>query len=440
MELDKNSIEVVFESLRKGVVPDVGLDAFADGIQENLDEIKRNLKHAAARNGAVKFLTGGYGCGKTFMARLAIQEALKQDFAISMVVVSPNDTRFHSFDEVYMKVVGKIRTNEASEGAALYDIVDRWIGRIEDRIIGEGLSYDDPAFDERVRSSFLVELDELAKEDAGPDFISVLRAYFDAKQDGDVATANQLLSWASGSKNISSSIKKKAGIKGEISSTSAFTYLKGILSIIRKAGHPGLVIVMDEMETILRDRRDVREKSLNGLRQIIDDLQSYPGIFWIFTGTPEFFDTRRGVQGLAPLNDRIAFRKIGTQVNRRQPQLELMPFDKSRLINVALKLRELYPEIAEKLDRYQIVAKVSDEFIEKLVSQITSGLNADVGVVPRVFLREFVDILDTLDQSPDTFDPMVEYQFNQSKLSEIDKNEILEKEELEEEKTPYQVF
>jgi hypothetical protein len=47
-------------------------------------------------------------------------------------------------------------------------------------------------------------------------------------------------------------------------------------------------------------KSDVRAKSLNGMRQIVDAAAaSFSGLLWIFTGTPEFFDTNRGVKGLA---------------------------------------------------------------------------------------------------------------------------------------------
>ena len=67
-------------------------------------------------------------------------------------------------------------------------------------------------------------------------------------------------------------------------------YLRGVLEIVKAAGYKGLVIVIDEAETILRMRADVRGKSLNGIRQIIDAADRYPGLLWMFTGTPEFFD------------------------------------------------------------------------------------------------------------------------------------------------------
>jgi len=269
-----NETEHIFERLRSGTVPEKGLDKFAVGIDKPLNEIKRQLSLTATGEGAFKFLRGGYGCGKTFMSQYTLLEALSQNFAASFVVVSPNDTQFHKFDEVYHKIVSGLRTPMASSGA-LEDAIDRWIARIEDRLVNE-IGDDAEDFDDQVKTRFETELSDLTEDTASNDFINVIKAYFEAKQEGDYQTASSLISWLSGSKNVAASAKKKAGIKGEISSATAMLYLKSVLNIIKKSGHTGLVIIVDELETILRTRSDVRGKSLNGLRQIIDAAKDFP--------------------------------------------------------------------------------------------------------------------------------------------------------------------
>jgi len=97
--LTAKDIEHVFESLRKGLVPDRGIDTFAVGIEKQRAELHRQLELASSGEGTIKFLRGGYGCGKTFMARLALLDAQAQGFATSFVVVSDNDLKFHRFDD-----------------------------------------------------------------------------------------------------------------------------------------------------------------------------------------------------------------------------------------------------------------------------------------------------------------------------------------------------
>jgi hypothetical protein len=388
--------EHIFERLRSGVVPERGLEAFAVGIERQRAELGRLLDLAKAGEGVFKFLRGGYGCGKTFMARLAVLDAQARGFATSFVVVSDNDLHFHKFDDVYRKVVQELGTSACPHGA-LGDIIDRWIARVENALIDGGANENAADFDKQVARRIEEEITSLTGGKAPEDLGRVLREVFKLKQAGKVREAGALLSWLSASENVATSEKKAAGIKGDITSTDAMAYLRGILAIVKAAGYEGLVIVIDEAETILRMRTDVRGKSLNGIRQIIDAAGRYPGLLWIFTGTPEFFDTRRGVAGLQPLHDRIEFQKENGLVTMRQSQLELRPFDRDRLKDVGLRLRELYP----MGDPNVVKQKITPERIASMVDEVTQGFHGDVGVVPRQFLRRLVNLFDTVAENPD---------------------------------------
>ena len=417
MAISKRDIEHIFERLRSGVVPDRSLEAFAVGIDKPRNEINRQLKLAADSEGVFKFLRGGYGCGKTFMSRLAVLDAQSQGFATSFVVVSDNDLHFHKFDDVYRKVVQELSTNTCPRGA-LSDIIDRWIANIEDALIAGGADEDADDFDGLVQTRLEEDLASLTGGQAPEDMARVLRAIFSLKQGGKLAEVSALISWLSGSENVAANAKKAASIKGDIGSREALDYLHGILEIVKAAGYKGLVIVIDEAETILRMRSDIRGKSLNGIRQICDAADRYKGLLWLFTGTPEFFDTKRGVGGLAPLHDRVKFESKGGFVNPRQPQLELKPFDAQRLRDVALKLREIYPTV----DPSRLASRVTPEFIEKLVDKVTAGFKGDVGVVPRQFLREFINVLDLTNDNND-YDPMKVEGFEPANLTE-DENRV----------------
>lgn len=408
----------VFESLRKGLVPERGIEAFAEGIEKARGEIERQLDLARDGEGSIKFLRGGYGCGKTFMARLAMLDAHSRGFATSFVVVSDNDLRFHRFDDVYRKVLTELGTASCGRGA-LGDILDRWIGRIEDALVAAGEDDMAPDFDGKVHRRLEDDLAAMTGGQAPQDFIRVIQTIFSLKQKGEVADAGALISWLSGSGNVGAAVKKLAGIKGDIESRDALDYLRGVLEIVKAAGYAGLMIVIDEAETILRMRTDSRNKSLNGIRQIADAAGSYPGLLWLFTGTPEFFDSRHGVAKLPPLHDRIRFMKQGRFASLRQPQLELVPFDADRLRAVAVRLRNLYPSV----DRGRIAQMIDATFIERLVSEVTAGFRGDVGVVPRQFLREFVNQLDLVEEHPD-YDPMRVYAFQASELSPEEKSAI----------------
>src|SRR5262249_50477434 len=145
------------ERLRSGVVPERGLDAFAVGIERQRAEIGRLLDLAASGEGVFKFLRGGYGCGKTFMARLALLEAQEKNFATSFVVVSDNDLHFYRFDDVYRKVVQELGTRSCPRGA-LGDIIDRWIARVEEALIDGGADENSADFDKKVQKRIEEEI------------------------------------------------------------------------------------------------------------------------------------------------------------------------------------------------------------------------------------------------------------------------------------------
>jgi hypothetical protein len=381
----------IFQRLRNGTVPDRGLDAFAVGIERHRKELQRKLDEVRGGEGDVKFLRGGYGCGKTFMANLVVQDAKERGFATSFVVVSDNDLHFYKFDELYGKVVTALSTPSCPQ-EALGDILDRWIGGIEEGLIELGTSEEDPDFDKKVLSKLDEQLTAHTGGRVPPDMGRVVRKVFELKQAGKPQEATALVSWLSGSANVSAGVKNLAGIKGDIGSSDSMAYLRGILEIVKSAGYKGLVIVIDEAETILRMRGDVRQKSMNAIRQIVDAASSYPGLLWVFTGTPTFFDDRQGVKGLEPLHARIKYEVFNGVASLRQPQLGLTPFDSDRLLRVALKLRSLHPDLPPE-DAEQ---RLPRDLIEKLVARVTEGFNGDVGVVPRQFLRTFVNILDLM--------------------------------------------
>jgi len=64
-------------------------------------------------------------------------------------------------------------------------------------------------------------------------------------------------------------------------------------------------------------------------------------------------------------------------------------------------------------DRQRHEDRISLEFVDRLVDEVTSGFRGDVGIVPRQFLRQFVDQMDLVDEH-ENYVPMTEYGFQPS--------------------------
>jgi hypothetical protein len=244
-----------------------------------------------------------------------------------------------------------------------------------------------------------------------PAFSTALRGYRSAMAEGDPAAAEGILAWLGGEPNVGAAPKRYAGLKGQVDHFGALSFLQGLLVILRDAGFSGLLVVLDEVETLQRVRGDVREKSLNALRQLIDEIDAgrFPGLYLLMTGTPAFFDGPQGVQRLPPLAQRLAvdFSTDARFDNPRAVQIRLPAFDLDRLGLVGRRIRDIYA--ADSPNAARLKGAVDDAYIDDLARAVTGDLGGKVGVAPRIFLKKLVgDVLDRVDQFDD-FDPRQHY-------------------------------
>jgi adenosylhomocysteinase len=169
---------------------------------------------------------------------------------------------------------------------------------------------------------------------------AVLRTYYRANNAGDFQTAQSAIGWICAEPNIGRELKQKAGIRGDVDESIALIFLKSLVRIIVNAGYSGLAVAVDELETVQVLPRNQREKSYNTLRLMIDmlDRGELPNCYFMFTGTPAFFESPRGVRSLLPLADRISVIEGGNYKNPRQPQIILSKFDERKPEQVAEKV------------------------------------------------------------------------------------------------------
>lgn len=202
--------------------------------------------------------------------------------------------------------------------------------------------------------------------------------------------------------------------------------------MLRDGGQAGLVLVLDEVETLQRVRGDVREKALNSLRQLLDELPLYPGLYLLITGTPAFFDGPQGVRRLTPLAQRL-HTDFGSEPrfdNARAPQIRLRGFDLDSLQEVGRKVRDIYAEGSSAAAR--IAEHCDDRYVRTLATAVSGTLGNRVGVAPRLFLKKLVsDVLDRIDQFPD-FDPRRHYELTISttEMTDAERGSVLDDIEL----------
>ena len=401
----------VLDALRRGTVPANGLDLLAVGLDRFAAAVDDELATVAGGGAVFKAVRGEYGAGKTFFARWLGERAKRGGMAVAEVQVSETETPLHRLETVYRRVCESLQTAELPP-SAFRAVLDGWLFALEHESGGAA---------EALLERRLAEVSRTT-----PAFAAALRGYRSAQATGDEAEAEGLVAWLGGQPHVSAAIRRRAGVRGDLDHYGAFGFLQGLLTVLRDAGHPGLVLVLDEVETLQRVRTDVREKALNALRQLVDEVDGgrFPGLYLLVTGTPAFFDGTQGMQRLPPLAQRLAtdFTTDARFDNPRAVQLRLPGFSLESLREVGARVRDLYADGSSAPDR--VAALVDDRYVADLAAAVAGSFGGRVGVAPRVFLKKLVgDVLDRVDQFDD-FDPRAHYRLTVSsaELSDVERN------------------
>ena len=343
----------LIDALRRGTVPMQSLDLLAVGLDRFAGTLGEELEAVQSSGAKFKAVRGEYGTGKTFFSRWLADRARQKGFATSEVQISETETPLHRLETVYRRLMERLGTPDTPSGA-FRNILDGWFFTLEEDVLAEGSISPDDQKQLLERSNALMEKRLAMVTQSAPMFAVALRGYHIARSTGDAATADGIAAWLTGQPNVAASCKRQAGIKGDIDHFGAMSFLQGLLTVLRDSGHAGLYLVLDEVETIQRVRGDMRDKSLNALRQLIDDIDSgrFPGLYLLITGTGAFYEGPQGAQRLEPLAQRlhVDFQTHEKFDNPRAVQIRLSAFDLDRLCDVGRNVRDVYAMHANAAD------------------------------------------------------------------------------------------
>ena len=217
----------ILDALRRGTVPQRGLDQLAVGLERFAPILDAELDAIAAGGAGFKAIRGDYGSGKTFAVRWLAERARSRGFATAEVQISEGETPLHHLETVYRRVVEGLSTSDTA-GGALRNVVDAWFFALEEEALAAG-----PLGD----AELLAATDALAEQRLAtisrraPAFTAVLRAYRAAVAGGDRSTADGLLAWLGGQPHVAASVKRSAGIKGDLDHDGALGFLAGLLAV-----------------------------------------------------------------------------------------------------------------------------------------------------------------------------------------------------------------
>lgn len=124
----------VIGALRRGTVPEVGLDLLAVGLERFSDALDAELDTVAQAGGVFKAVRGEYGSGKTFFTRHLAERALRRGFAAAEVQISEVQTPLHRLETVYRRITESMRLSSVPP-SAFRSALDSWLFTIESDVL-----------------------------------------------------------------------------------------------------------------------------------------------------------------------------------------------------------------------------------------------------------------------------------------------------------------
>jgi hypothetical protein len=196
----------ILDALRRGTVPQDGLDVLAVGLARFQDAMDQELAKISDGGSGFKAVRGEYGCGKTFFSRWLQERARSQSLATTEVQVSETETPLHKLETVYRRMTERLSTASARSGA-FRGMLDSWFYALEEDAISSGNIDPSDAQALLAATNKLMErrLDSISRQ--APSFSAALRGSREALASGDTAIAEGLVEWLSGHPNVAARVK-----------------------------------------------------------------------------------------------------------------------------------------------------------------------------------------------------------------------------------------
>ena len=378
----------ILNALRSGVVPDADIDLFRIGREKELKEIERCLDFAAEGNGFVKFVSGEYGSGKSFLLNAAKQLAARKKFAVSGIQLSKG-FYLNNPEHFYYHIMHNLSTGYSGFYSASFEsIFDIWLDKLK-------------KYDSKDAAAAEINNAISAMGKYNSSFARAFLTFIKARISSDAELSNAAASWIKGEKNIPAALKAKFDVKGDVDRQNSMDFLKAFIKLLTLSGCSGLLILADELELAANARSDIRRGCYENLRYIIDGCGSndFSNCMFLFAGTCEVFeDEERGIKTYQALYQRLGgsvenagyFPGSGRGVIMKLEKLSL-----DDLQSLTDKIIHLHGHA------YGWKPKISSEAVRNWTLLTLGNPRGSVSLPnTRKFIVKLVEILDIMEQNP----------------------------------------
>ena len=405
MKIPKRIASVVIQSLKGGVVPRIGLPYITVGRQTEIAALLHDVDIIADGGASFRFIVGRYGSGKSFLLQTIRSYCMDRNFVVVDADLSPErrlqGTRGQGL-ATYRELIRNMSTKTRPEGGALTLILDRWINAVQSEVVADsGLSPSDAGFAKAVETKIYAVIRSLSEMVHGFDFAKLLSLYYRAHLEADDETKGKVVKWFRGEYTTKTEAKAELGVNIIITDDDWYEYIKLFAMFLKKAGYSGMMILIDELVNIYKvpnaiTRQYNYEKILTMYNDTLQGKAQYLGI--ILSGTPQCIeDTRRGVYSYEALRSRLTegrFAREGVQ-DMLAPVIRLEPLTYEEMLVLTEKLADIHAQL------FDYTSTLTQQDLVDFIRIEYSRIGSDSHITPREVIRDFIELLNILQQNPD---------------------------------------
>ncbi|MBS5217616.1 MAG: ATP-binding protein, partial [Sutterella wadsworthensis] len=333
-KVPKRIARTVLNALKGGVVPRIGLPYIAVGRKKEIDALLSDIEIVSEGGASVRFITGRYGSGKSFLLQTIRAYAMDRGFVVADADLSPERRLQGTKGQglaTYKELMQNLATKTMPEGGALTLILERWMSAIRAGLAEENIPPGNPAYLAQGESRILAQIAKLGEVVHGYEFSALLVRYFRAMTAGEDEVRANIVKWLRGEYATRADAKRDLGVNLIVTDDNWYDFVKIFALFLRGAGYSGLLVLIDELVNLYKipnsiSRQYNYEKVLTIYNDALQGRARYLGI--LMGGTPQAVeDQRRGLFSYEALRSRLAsgrFSEEGRQ-DLMSPVIRLEP-------------------------------------------------------------------------------------------------------------------
>lgn len=403
MEINTKETRAIINALTTGVVPRIGLRHIAVGRDKEISTFLNDLQGVEEGSSAFRIVSGRYGSGKSFLLQTIRTNAIERSFIVCDADMSPERRMTGSSGQglaTYTELISNLSTKTRQDGGALESIIQKWITRIEKDVDNEYPTYSQEKKIERIRWKIQSNLENVSELAYGFSFIKVIELYWKALQTGDEYLKRSVLKWLRGEYTNKLAARQDLGVDRIIDDTTWYDFLKLFAFFVHDIGYKGLLVFLDEGVNLYKisnkqSRNSNYEKILTILNDTMQGKAQYIGVF--ISGTEQFiYDEERGLFSYDALRTRLKDTSFaGNIVDYNQPIIKLSIISNEEIYILLERLVEIHGE------HFKYKHSIEQEEIISFLNIVNSKLGANKFLTPREVTRDFIGVLNILQQNPE---------------------------------------